>query len=139
MTDLNQAIQAFLSLRAEYKEADRTSKRLHKAMKQAERAAVDVMLKVDQDIHRSPSTGICCTLKAYLGCKVTVDNQDQVRDWLINTLGDDKDFIEERVIKKEVIDLIKQKRKEAIKAGMVASFPDFLGVETYPGLSVSGA
>ena len=130
MNDLNQAIEAYLALREQHKEADRVAKQLYWAMKSAEGAAVDAML--DNEIQSiTDSAGVRVNLRSHVSCSVTVANQDQIREWLTEAYGDDKDYVEEKVIKTEITKLI--------KANPENEFPDFLKVDTRPGLSVSGA
>lgn len=145
MNDLNQAIEAYLALREQHKEADRVAKQLYWAKMGAERALVEAMEASDSGSKKSLSTGVVVSLRNHVDCSVTIENQDQIREWLMEEFGDDKDYVEEKVIKAEITKLCKKRIKAAKEKNedphsleiATPDVPDFLKLKTLRKVSVT--
>jgi len=124
-------IDAFYEAREAYEQAHKLSGEMFAAMKDAERAAVDKMLEEGlKSMGRDDGTHV--SLRKQYTCSVTLDNEDQVRQWLVDTNGDDAQFVVEKVHKPALLEWMREKAME------VGDVPDFLKLNTTPALSVRG-
>lgn len=132
--NLNDIIDDYYERRAAHERADHAAKQCYHEMKAAEAKLVDAMLEAGMpSVKRFDGTAI--SLRKNVSLSVTKDNSDQIRTWLIATVGDDKDFVEEVVAKSAITELVKQQLEEGLADD---DFPIFLKVSTRPGISVRG-
>lgn len=128
-------IDAFYVAREEYERLTKMVSDAYRAMKGAEHEAVDAMLNEGtKSIGRDDGTHV--SLRQNFSCSVTIDNEDQIREWLVSTTGDDAQFIVEKVHKPALIEWLKERFKVARMDD--SDVPDFLNLNTHPGLSVRG-
>lgn len=132
--ELNAKIDAYYEARKAYDEAHRLSSEADKARRAAERALVDFMIehqikKVSRDDGTTPilvsATSIACNQ----------ENAEQIREWLVETEGDDTDYMVTVLSKPAVLELVKKKIK---KGADPSEFPEFLKCDTRPTLRVDG-
>ena len=130
-----EAIDAFYEAREEYDRLHEMSSAAYATMKDAERAAVDKMLEEGtKSVGRDDGTHV--SLRKQFSCSVTVDNENQVREWLTEVEGDDAQFVVEKVHKPALVEWMKKKFEgETMDEGDV---PDFLNLSTSPALTVRG-
>jgi len=129
-------IQTYLLARAGYDEAHATSQAAHKVMRDAEYELVDTMLGdgvpsvgLDASAERTAAN---ISLRKQYACSVTAANEAQIREWLVETKGDDSDFVHEKVNKPALIEWMKEEGKEP------DDVPAFLKLNTRPGITVRG-
>jgi hypothetical protein len=106
----------------------------HEAMKNAEREAVDAMLN-DGLKSLGLADGTHVSLRKQFTCSVTVDNEAQVREWLVEVNGDDSQFVVEKVHKPALVEWLRAEFEKTMDEGDV---PDFMKMQTSPALSVRG-
>ncbi len=128
-------IDEYLDAREAYELADQKQKLAGKKMRAAEWELVDNMLA-----EGVPSvgldTGIHVGLRKYFGVEVTLQNQQQIREWLLETTGDDAPFVIEKVNRAAVIEWLKEKiESEVLDEGSV---PPYFKLNTRPGITVRG-
>jgi hypothetical protein len=124
-------IQTYLDARAIYDEAHATSQAAHKMMRDAEYELVDTMLS-DGVPSMGLDSGVNVSLRKQYSCSVTTANEAQIREWLVETRGDDSDFVHEKVNKPALIEWMKEQQKEP------DDVPAFLKLNTRPGITVRG-
>lgn len=134
MPDINDKIDAYYAAREEYEQAKELSTAAAKKWRRMESELVDLMLdqgikKISRDDGTTPLLARSCSISC------TKANYDDIRAHLCETLGDDKDFVEQVVSKSAVLDWVKQQVEEGSEE---ADFPDFLKVNLRPTLRVDG-
>lgn len=135
MSIISDAIDDYYQARAHYDECRAMSNEADRARRKAEAKVVDAMLDEScEGMKRNDGTSIA--LRQQFSLSVTVDNQDMIRGWLVETEGDDAPFVEEKVNKEALIELVKARIHQSEVPE--EDFPDFLNVSTRPGLSVRG-
>lgn len=76
------------------------------------------------------------SLRKRFDCSVNKDNNDQVQQWLMDTVGDVAPFQKLVLYKPAVVEHL----KKGIEAGTVdeSAVPQFLNLKTTPGVTVRG-
>lgn len=132
---LNKKVEAYYAARRDYetKKASATAAEIERRRLEAE--LIDYMLEQGiKSWDRSDGTKPGLAKSTTFSC--TKDNAQQIRDWLIEQVGDDKDFIETLPSKSAVGELVKKLiDKDKWDEG---DFPAFLSVSTRPTLRVQG-
>lgn len=131
---LNTLADVYYDARRNYDRKKAESNAADAERRQAEFALVEYMIEHQiKDFGRMDDTKLI--LVASVSISVTKDNFDSIRAWLLESEGDDKDYIETVVSKPAVLELVKKK----IKAGDdVTDLPEFLKADTRPTLRVNG-
>lgn len=132
--ELNVKIDAYYAARRAYDEAKAVSNAADKERRDKERELVDYM--IENQINSVDRTdGTKPLLANTVSISVTKDNFEAIRSWLMETEGDDSDFLETVVSKPAVLELVKKKLKEGDDP---SDMPDFLACDTRPTLRVNG-
>jgi hypothetical protein len=132
--ELNQRTELYYAARRDYDQKKALSNEADKLRRQREAELVDYMIE-HQIKGFDREDGTKPLLVSSVSISVTKDNYDAIRQWLMETEGDDSDFVETIVSKPAVLELVKKK----LKAGDdVTDFPDFLKPDTRPSLRVYG-
>jgi hypothetical protein len=135
MTDtLNDKIAAYYEARSAYDEAKKISDDLDKIRRTRESELVSFMIE-NQIKNVKLDDGTTPTLVNSVSISVTKDNFDAIREWLLDTIGDDADYVEEVVSKPAVLELVKKKLEGGSDP---TEMPAFLKCDTRPTLRVSG-
>lgn len=131
---LNAKIDAYYEARKAYDEAHRLSSEADKVRRQKERELVDYMMENQiKKVSREDGTTPILVSAASIACNQ--ENAEEVRKWLVETEGDDADFMVTVLSKPAVLELVKKK----LKAGDdPTDFPEFLKVDARPTLRVDG-
>jgi len=134
MTNPKEQWARYADARLAYEEAKEESNRLEEAWRVEEAKLVDAMLNAGLK-NFTNDDGTKPTLTKNASVKCNKDNADDVREWLVDTVGDDTDFVEETVNRFKVAAHVKKK----LEAGADESeFPAFLGLNTRPAIRVYG-
>lgn len=133
--DLKTKIADYYETRARYEEAKAASDALYHEMKRGENEVVDEMLN-DGTRSIGLDDGTNVSLRKSFTVSVTKDNFDSTRAWLMETTGDDSDFVEEVVSKPALLEHLKGK----VESGdmLEEDVPEFLRLNTRPTVSVRG-
>jgi hypothetical protein len=132
---LNQKVEAYYEARRDYEEKKRVATEAEKHRRRLEAELVDYMLEHKiKAVDRADGTKPL--LAKNVSFSVTKDNFDAIREWLVEQVGDDKDFIETTVSKSAVGELVKTKIEK--EKWDESDFPAELKVSTRPGLRVTG-
>jgi hypothetical protein len=132
--ELNLKTELYYEARRDYDQKKALSNEADKVRRQREADLVDYMIE-HQIKGFDREDGTKPLLVSSVSISVTKDNYDAIRQWLMETEGDDSDFVETIVSKPAVLELVKKK----LKAGDdVTDFPDFLKPDTRPSLRVYG-
>jgi metal-sulfur cluster biosynthetic enzyme len=131
-----ETISAYLQARAVFDEAHAASQRAYKLKQDAEYELVSVMVSdgvpsINLDATET-RTGANIGLRKKYGCAVTKDNEAQIREWLMETEGDDSRFVHEKVNKEALLEWMKEQGKEP------DDVPAFIKLNTRPGITVRG-
>lgn len=124
-------IDGYLEARAAYEACHEASQAAYAMMKSAEYECVDGMLEEHVKSH-GMDNGVHLSLRKQFTCSVTIDNENQIREWLTEWLGDDSEYIVEKVNKPALLEMLKAKEMEPQDA------PDFLKLSTRPGITLRG-
>lgn len=133
MNPIDQA-QVYFNARTAYEDARDYATKLEAEMRVEEAKLVDAMLDAGVK-NLTMSDGARPTLTKNTSVSCNKDNYDQVREWLVETVGDDADYVEETVNRHKVAGMVKKK----LEAGADESeFPAFLQLSTRPAIRVYG-
>lgn len=136
MTDSLQAkLDDYFGCRRAYEEAKAQADKLYAAKQRLENEAIDMMLDMGtRSIGLADGKNV--SLRKSFSCSVVKENFHAIREWLLGTVGDDADFVEETVSKPAVMELLRSK----IDSGEWSEeeVPEFLRLNTRPTLSVRG-
>lgn len=124
-------INNYLAARDAYEIIHAQSQEAHKRMREEEYVLVDTML-ADGVPSMGLDSGVNVSLRKQYGCSVTAANEAQIREWLVETQGDDSDFVHEKVNKPALLEMLKETGQEPDDA------PAFLKLNTRPGITVRG-
>ena len=133
MSKLTDKVAVYYEARESYETAKALSDSAHKDMKRAENEVIDAM--IDEGTRSiGLDDGTNCSLRSSFSISVAKDNFHAIREWLLDTVGDDKDFVEEVVSKPAVLDYI----RAAVDAGKLdeSGIPAFLNLNTRPTVNV---
>lgn len=90
----------------------------------------------DEDVQHFKRRNITISTKKHFSISVTADNDGMIRSWLMDTYGDDTDFLIEKVGKAILTDKI---REEVIGDEKYEhEYPDFLNLQTARIIQVDG-
>jgi hypothetical protein len=132
--ELNTKTEAYYDARREYDLAKSISNAKAFTWRQKEQELVDYMIE-HQLKKFSRDDGTTPTLVNSVNISVVKGNFEEIRQWLIDTEGDDSDYLETVVSKPAVLALVKKK----LKAGDdVTDLPDYLKASSRPSLRVTG-
>lgn len=134
MSKLHDAIQSYYTARRHAETLRREAADAEIERRRLEQALVDVMLE-EKVNSLALDDGTRPTLHKQVNISVTKDNFDNIREWLLTAVGDDKDFLETVVSKPAVLRLVKDRLKEGYDE---SEFPAVLRVSTRPGIRVAG-
>ena len=130
MDPLVAKFEKYREAREAYEVAHAASAEAHKAWRAAERELVDLML--DQHVKKVTIGELTPLLVNAVSISVTQDNYDSIREWLVETVGDDKDFVVTVPHKPTVLQHVKKLVEEG------EEIPAFLQCDTRPTLRVDG-
>ena len=133
--DLKDRIANYYETRAAYEQLKAQSDALYHELKRAENEVIDEMLNEGtRSIGLDDGTNV--SLRKSFTVSVTKDNFEPIRNWLMDTVGDDSDFVEEVVSKPALLDYL----KAAVDTGKLLEedVPEFLRLNTRPTISVRG-
>lgn len=120
---------------AETKKAELVT--LNKAKQRAEAQLIDAMVD-EKSSSMKRDDGTTISLRTAFTCSVTIANNEQIREWLTERLGDDKDFVETKCSKKLVESYCKGLIEDDDSDIDIEDLPDFLNTSTRPTVSVLG-
>lgn len=132
---LNQLIDDYYEARREYERLRTLATAAELTRRSKEAKLVDYMLEHEiKSVDRMDGTKPLLAKTTTIS--VTKDKADQIRAWLVATVGDDKDYVETLPSKSAVLELV----KKMIEKDLVdpSEFPEFLSVNTRPTLRVNG-
>ena len=136
---MNQAIsdrqQAYYEARRDHEEKKAIATTAAKLMAKREAELVDAMIDAGvQNFKLDDGSMVSIRKRVSISC--TQANEAQVREWLLDRTGDDRQFIEQKVSKKAVEDYVKQSLEE----GSISKFevPEFLRLNQHPCVAVRG-
>lgn len=131
---VQEKLDDYVNARENYERWHELSASGYALMKTAEYAAVDAMLNDGiKSIGRADGTNV--SLRKQFTCSVTLDNEAQVREWLVEVNGDDAQFVVEKVHKPALLEWLRGEFEKTMDEGDV---PEFLKMRTSPALSVRG-
>lgn len=131
----------YLAARQAYDLIHKESQATHKAMKMAEYDLIDAMLNesapsIGLDIDGDGEKDVTISLRKQVSCSVTKENEDEIRNWLVEMNGSDEDFIVEKVHKPALLEWLRERVGEDMTDESV--LPASLKFSTRPGLQVRG-
>lgn len=132
---LNAKIEAYYAARSSHDFAHAESAKAYDVMRAREAELVEFMLE-HQLKSVSRDDGTKPTLCKSTSISVTKENEEQIKEWLRNTEGDDAPFLVTVPHKPAILELIK-KKIETEKLDD-SDFPPFLQCSTRPTLRVTG-
>lgn len=123
----------YLAARHEWEEAKKFASHLHDRVEAKKTQLIDAMLAENMRAYPRKD-GLLISLRRSFSCSVTQENTDQIREWLVEKLGDDKPYVKEVVDKPALTEHL----KEMAETTDLADFPEFLRVSTRPDVAVRG-
>ena len=135
--ELNDHVNRFLMAKLEYEIAHKRSQERHKEWRQTEADFIDGMLDQQIKTFKHLETGEVFGLSEHFGISVTQNNTDLIRNWLVESEGDDSPYLTEvcdkRAVTAHVKGLVINNRQggKADEDGV----PEFLNLKTRPVLS----
>lgn len=138
MSTSSERIDEYYEARANYDDLKQLSNTAERVMRNAEAKVVDALLdESSMGVKRNDGTFV--SLRQHFSLSVNAENQESIREWLVSTEGDDSPFVEEKVNKVALTELIKSKMNDHSDLNTLEEdFPLFLNLSTRPGLSVRG-
>lgn len=141
---LQDTVDAFYRARARYEEADRSAKAFYKIKQTREREMIEAMLEAEtKGVRREDGT--YCGWKRNVRISVTQENDADIREWLLETTGDDSDFLATKCNKSAVEEHVKKLvgENEAIDADDDDDtekhvIPQFFKLNQHPVANVTG-
>jgi hypothetical protein len=134
MKTLKDRIEDFTIARNAYKQMRKQADDLYHRMKEMESELVHAMSDDNLQSVRD-ADGVSIQLASRVSCSCTEENNGQIRDWLMETVGDDTGFVRPMVHKRSLLEYLKGQLENGHTD---ADFPDFLRVNTSPMLKVGG-
>ena len=128
-TELNLRIDAYLDARRVYKKAKKISDTLDANQKTRRRQLSEWMSETQTQNHKRPD-GTHFILYKQFTFSATKDNEQEIRDWLMKTEGDDTPYLHEKINKTALEEMLK--RKVINEHIPEKEFPDFLHLSTHP-------
>ena len=135
MSRLKDTIAKYYNARRIYESEKARIAELEATSRRLEQEVVDALI---DEGHKSISMadGTRPTLAKKVSISVTQDNDEAIRKWLLETEGDDTPYIVTHADKWRVHALVKSKiEKESLAP---EDFPEFLKVNSRPGLRIGG-
>jgi hypothetical protein len=128
---VSKACDEYFAARHAYDEAKKIVAARAHTMNVKMNALIDAMN--NEKMKAYPRTdGRLVSLKKSFKFSCTKDNLDETREWLVEAIGDDSDYVKEVVNKKALKELLTNLDKEG------QHIPEFLHVSTRPSVSVRG-
>jgi hypothetical protein len=132
--ELNAKIDAYYEARADYDAKHKASSDADKVRRARERELVDYMIEHQiKKVSRNDGTTPLLVSATSIACNQ--ENAEQIRKWLVETEGDDSDYMVNVLSKPAVLELVKKKIKQGDDP---TEFPEFLKVDARPTLRVDG-
>jgi len=122
---------AYKLARQTYDEAKRRSDEADKYRRACERTLVDYMLEIGVTKFGTDDDMQPIIVKQQ-SIQVNKENSEQIRQWLLDTVGDDSDYMKTELSKSAVLELVKDRSESGDE------IPEFLGFKESPGLRVLG-
>ncbi len=136
MADATELADRYTKLRLAHEQAKAEVSLAFVKMKSAEKALADKMIETpDQAKLQLERHGMKFRVRNSADCSITVGNQDEILEWLKGEVGDTKDFRKEVVVKKNVLDYVKERMAKGVPE---EEFPKALKVKQWPALAVEG-
>lgn len=135
MSKIETKLDAYIRAREVHDAAYRASADAKLAKAAAEYELVDAM--VDEKTRSlKRDDGCLFYLKNKTSCSVTQENAHQIREWLIEEEGDDREFLVEVINKEQLLEWLAAK----VDGGELQQdeLPEFLSYSTRPGMNVNG-
>lgn len=132
---LTDTIKTYYAARTKYEEAKAEATRLLAISNAAENEVIDALIDAKQK-SITFEDGTKPTLVKSVTISCTKDNFDLIRSWLVQTFGDDKDYVEETVNKWTLLAKIKSMLEKGEQDE--SFFPPVLKLNSRPGLRVWG-
>lgn len=133
--ELNMRIDEYYSAREKYESAKAESDLLDKVRRAKEHELVNFMME-NQLKSVAREDGSKPILVSSISISCTGDNAEEIREWLKETVGDDRDFLVTAPHKPSVLAHVKKKIEQ--EGFDPTDFPTFLQVNTRPTLRVDG-
>lgn len=132
--ELNTRIDTYYEARERYEKAKEISNKAEKEWRAKEHELVNYMIENQiKSVSRADGTKPLLVSQVSISC--TADNAEEIREWLKEKYGDDRDFLVTTPHKPTVLAKIKQEIEEGSDP---TDFPQFLSVNTRPTLRVDG-
>lgn len=133
MSLIHEKFAAYVAARQAYDEAHKLSVEADKVRREREREFVDMMLETQTK--KIEIGGLTPILVSSVSIACNQENAEDIRKWLVETQGDDADYMVTVLHKPAVLELVKKK----IKGGDdPTDFPEFLKCDARPTLRVDG-
>lgn len=121
--NISTLFETYRKLRAQKEEAERIAKEAKQAFDDIERQLANEM--VDQGCQQWKSAdGVGLHLRQQFAINVTKANEQQIKAWLEEHVGDSKPFVEEKLIKQAVTSVL----KGMMDSGDLEEAPAFFGL-----------
>ena len=135
--ELNEHVAWFLTTKRRYDEAHQKSQEAHRKWRQAETDFIDALLNEKVKTFKHLETGEVFGLSEHFGVSVTQNNTDLIREWLVESEGDDAPYLTEVCDKKAVTEHVKTLVEKNRQDGCADEdgVPQFLKLKTRPVLS----
>ena len=124
----------YVVCRREYELQRGLLKEAYSSMMRAKARMIDEMLAEETKAFKRDD-GLHVILRKSVTFSTAQKMADTIRDWLVETVGDDQPFIEEKISKKALSAYIKQKLDDGADE---SDFPEFLRLSTRPDVTVRG-
>lgn len=134
--NVQKVISQYFTARAHHQQLKDQVSDAYKSLKKFEAAVVDAFTETPSTKGGvRPGDGTTVSIKNETQISVTQANEAEVRKWLVEETGDDADFVRENVVKKHVLEFVRDKLAEGVPAD---EFPEELKINTRPVVSVRG-
>jgi hypothetical protein len=121
--NISTLFETYRKLRQQKEETERAAKEAKQAFDDISRQLATEMVEQGCQAWKS-ADGIGLHLRQQFAINVTKANEAQIKAWLREQVGDDKPFVEEKLIKAAVTAVLKEK----IESGDLEEAPPFFGL-----------
>lgn len=126
-------LNAYIEARRAHDAAKQAEKRARQALDNAEAALVDRMVEDEaQSIKLDDGTNFFLSRRPRF--RLNEANNDMVREWLRETVGDDDPFVETKVVRKRLSEHLNELLEDCEESDL----PDFLEFTSAPEIAVRG-